>query len=100
MPDAVGLLRKKPHPERKEQYITISASDPLNLTSIITSGDRVPSISGNRILYRNGVPIASSIGGNVNFLQEVDSVDEWEIRNALIRTTSSVSYREMPDTIT
>ncbi len=97
LPEAIGLLRKNPHPEQKDLYITISASDPLNLTSIITNGDRVPASSGNRILYRNGIPLATAVSGNINFLQNVDSVDEWEIRNALIKTQYPLEYREATD---
>ena len=38
--------------------LSLSAADPLNLVGILTPGARLPSLAGNRVLYRDGVPIA------------------------------------------
>jgi ATP-dependent Lhr-like helicase len=46
---------------RKEyngQQVAVSAADPLNLVGILTPGARLPALTGNRVLYRDGVPIA------------------------------------------
>ena len=34
-----------------------SAADPLNLTGIVTPGTRVPALTNNRVLYRDGAPV-------------------------------------------
>jgi ATP-dependent Lhr-like helicase len=83
LPDAFTALRKIRKQTLDTNY-SISAVDPLNLTGIITPGQRVPAVSGNRILYRNGVPVAHSASGTVHFLREHDSIDKWETRNALL----------------
>ena len=36
----------------------ISAADPLNLTGILTTGERVRAVAGNRIAYRDGIPVS------------------------------------------
>ena len=37
----------------------VSACDPLNLVGIVTPGERVPAQPGNRVVFRDGVPVAS-----------------------------------------
>ena len=41
----------------------ISACDPLNLAGILTPGPRVAATPGNRLAYRDGIPIAAMEGG-------------------------------------
>ena len=38
--------------------VAISAADPLNLTGIVTAGERIRTAGRNRIVYRDGVPLA------------------------------------------
>src|SRR5207302_7941076 len=59
--------------------------DPLNLVGILTPGARLPSLSGNRLLYRDGVPIALLAAGEVSFLEELAPQQQWEVRNLLLR---------------
>jgi ATP-dependent Lhr-like helicase len=76
--------------------VSICAADPLNLVGILTPGERVPAISGNRILFEAGVPVAVQAGGEVRYLQSVDEKAQWEIRNLLIRRQQPASYHEAP----
>jgi ATP-dependent Lhr-like helicase len=84
-PEAIGLLRdtrRKPH---AQQHVSLSGADPLNLVGILTPGQRVPSLSGNRVLYRDGIPIAVFAGGEVRFLEKLESKEQWEAQNLLLR---------------
>jgi ATP-dependent helicase Lhr and Lhr-like helicase len=85
LPDAVGTLRSIRRTPSNASLVSVSASDPLNLVGILTPGSRVPPVSANRILYRDGVPIAIREAGQVRFLLELDPASEWQIRNALVR---------------
>ncbi len=90
LPDAIGTLRAlkiDPEKNQEDSLISIAAVDPLNLTGIITPGNRVPALSGNRILYRNGIPIAVSIKGDIRSIAEKPALEDWEIRNALLKQT-------------
>jgi len=40
-------------------------------------GDKIPALAGNRIVFRDGVPIATLISGHFDFAAEL-SVDERE----------------------
>jgi len=94
LPEAAGALRKAVG--EGEELVSISAADPLNLVGVITPGEKVPALSGNRVLYRNGVPVAVQAGDDIRFLQAVESKSEWEIRNLLIRRQRPGAVLEPP----
>jgi ATP-dependent Lhr-like helicase len=59
LPEAIGLLRSIRKAAPKNELITLSAADPLNLQGILTPGPRIAAFTTNRILFRDGLPIAS-----------------------------------------
>ena len=65
--------------------ISISAADPLNMLGILLPGPRLSQAASNRLLYRDGVPIAVLEAKEIRFLIEMDAADEWQARNALLR---------------
>ena len=65
--------------------MSVSGADPQNLAGILTTGARLPSLRGNRVLYRDGVPIALLTGGEVGFLAELAPPEQWQAQNALLR---------------
>jgi ATP-dependent Lhr-like helicase len=83
--DAVSAMRAVRKQEARGDLISLSAADPLNLTGIVTPGARVPALTNNRVLYRDGVPLAVHAGGQSDFLMEMEPGKEWEARQALLR---------------
>jgi len=93
--EAVGLLRSV----RREagigdgglgEIVVLSAADPLNLVGIITPGEPVTAIASNRILYRDGIPVAVKLGEGGGgkgeaFLVDVSPDDAPALRTALVR---------------
>jgi ATP-dependent Lhr-like helicase len=65
LPDAVDRLREVRRIPADGALITISTADPLNLTGIVTSGERVRVAARNKIVYRDGIPIAVREGESV-----------------------------------
>jgi len=84
-PEAVTALREARRRRESGQYVSLSGADPLNLLGIVTPGARLPSLAGNRLLYLDGVPIATYAAGEVHFLETLAPKEEWEARNALLR---------------
>jgi len=72
LPDAVDRLRELRRSGPDDALITISAADPLNLTGIITGSERLRTAAGNRIVYRNGIPLAALEGDMLRTFAEVD----------------------------
>lgn len=85
LPEAVTTLREIRKQAKQGDLVAINAADPLNLTGLVTPGQRVPSQPGQRILYRDGIPIATGAHDKISFLMPVEAQDEWQIRNALLR---------------
>ena len=84
-PEAIALLREARRKPREGHYVSLSGADPLNLVGIITPGARLPSLSGNRLLYRDGVPVALLAGGEVSFLETLAPPEQWQAKNLLLR---------------
>jgi ATP-dependent Lhr-like helicase len=94
-PEAVGLLRdvrRKPH---AQQYVSLSAADPLNLIGIITPGARLASVAGNRLLYRDGLPIATYAAEQVQYLVDLPEKEQWEAQTALLRRHIPVALDDL-----
>ena len=64
LPEAVVSLRAVKKQEPNGQMVVVSACDPLNVVGILTPGDRVPAVLGNRVVYLDGGPVASLENGN------------------------------------
>lgn len=84
-PEAIGLLRDTRRKPPAQKHISLSGADPLNLVGILTPGPRLPSLVGNRVLYRDGIPIAVYTGGEVRFLEKLEAKEQWEAQNLLLR---------------
>jgi ATP-dependent helicase Lhr and Lhr-like helicase len=87
LPDAVSAMRAVRKQETRGDLVSLSAADPLNLSGIITPGAKIPALTNNRVLYRDGVPVATLTGGQSDFLVEMDAGKEWEARQVLLRKT-------------
>jgi ATP-dependent Lhr-like helicase len=82
LPEAIGLLRSIRKTSSNGELITLSAADPLNLQGILTPGSRVAAFTANRILIRDGLPIAVLEAGEVRKLSD-ENVPDLQIENAL-----------------
>ncbi|HEX4965611.1 MAG TPA: DEAD/DEAH box helicase [Thermoanaerobaculia bacterium] len=83
--DAVGRLRAVRKQPKKGTLVSVSAADPLNLVGIATPGDRLPALAGNRLLLRDGIPIAVLEGREPRFLVDLDPATRWQAQSTLVR---------------
>ena len=83
LPEAIGTLRnaRKAH---DESLIAISGADPLNLTGSVLAGDKVPALASSRIAFRDGLPLARRVAGEIALMAELSIDDERKTR-ALLR---------------
>jgi ATP-dependent helicase Lhr and Lhr-like helicase len=85
LPDAIGALREIRRKQATKAWVSVSGADPLNLVGIVTPGPRLAALTGNRVLYLDGLPVALLAGGQVQFLETLDASSEWQARKALLR---------------
>ncbi len=83
--EAVQLLRSIRRAPSEGLMISLSAADPLNLQGVIMPGPRLAPSSMNRVLYRDGMPIAVLEAKELRLLVEMSAADQWQVRNALLR---------------
>ena len=63
LPEAIGVLREtRRKPRQRRTLVSLSGADPLNLVGILTPGPKLPALTGNRVLYRDGLPVAHACG--------------------------------------
>ncbi len=86
LPEAVETLRRVRRIPADGAIVALSAADPLNLTGIVTLGDRIPATASTRIAFRDGVPVATLTGARkFDLLESQAPEQEWTTRNALLR---------------
>jgi ATP-dependent Lhr-like helicase len=83
--EAVQLLRSIRRTPADGSMISVSAADPLNLLGVVIPGGRLSPAASNRVLYRDGVPIAILEAKELRFLIEMNAAEQWQARNALQR---------------
>lgn len=85
LPEAIPLLREtRKHPD-DSSLASLSGADPLNLAGIIFPGQKIPALAGNRVLYRDGIPIAALVADKTINLVETNVELAHELRSKLIR---------------
>jgi ATP-dependent Lhr-like helicase len=94
LPEAVGLLRETRRKKRSGSLVSISGADPLNLVGILAPGSRLPALTGNRLLYEDGLPIAALAGGEIQRLGQSESANEWDLRLALLGRTPTAPLED------
>ncbi len=95
LPEAVGLLREIRRRPAADEWVSLSAADPLNLVGVLTPGPRLAALTGNRLIFRNGLAVAALAGGEVQFLATLDAAMQWEVRKRLLRSSSPVLLADL-----
>jgi ATP-dependent Lhr-like helicase len=96
LPEAVSLLRETRNRKGDESMIAINTADPLNLTGIITPGQRIAVNSGHRILYKQGKPVALSQHGDIQINEEIPPEQHWQIKNLLTGKYHPTDFHRPP----
>jgi len=85
LPEAVAALRERRRRVGDDGACVVSGADPLNLAGILTPGPKVPATPSNRLLVRDGIPVAALVGGQVQYFESLSPEQAWEARKRLER---------------
>ncbi|MGB1109900.1 MAG: Lhr family helicase, partial [Gammaproteobacteria bacterium] len=91
LPEAVKALRAARKAQKTGELVAITAADPLNLTAVLLPGQRIPAQPGNRILLRDGLPIAWLVAGEMHYAETTDAAGQWRLRQQIMGQASSAS---------
>ena len=95
LPDAVGLMRKVRKQPPRGVLVNICGADPLNMIGGVIPGAKVPALAGCRILFRDGIPIATLVAKEVTFVEKLEPGGEWAMKKLLLR--QPYPLRKLPD---
>jgi ATP-dependent Lhr-like helicase len=88
LPEAVGALREMRRKPPSGEWVSISGADPLNLVGIVTPGAKLSALTGNRALFKDGVPMALLSGGKVEYTASIAPAEQWEAKKKLLRSAA------------
>jgi ATP-dependent Lhr-like helicase len=85
LPEAIAPLRAVRQRADDGELVCLSGSDPLNLVGTVLVGEKVPAVSGSRVLYRDGAPVAAMSAGKLIPLIELSGAEIQIAKHALLR---------------
>ncbi|MGY2441198.1 DEAD/DEAH box helicase [Pseudomonas sp. SDO52101_S400] len=85
LPEAIPLLREVRRRPPDGGLIAVCGVDPLNLAGTLLPGAKVPALASNRLVYRDGLPVAAEVAGKQQVWLELDQLSMEQVRNKLIR---------------
>lgn len=88
LPEAVGHLREARRRPASGEWVSLSAADPLNLIGVLTPGAKLAALTGNRLLYRDGLPVAVLAAGKIEFFGALDEATRWDAEKRLVRSAA------------
>ena len=93
LPEAVAMLRETRRAPPGEALVCVSGADPLNLVGIAVPGSRIAALAGNRVLWRDGIPIAALVTGEIRWLEAQDPLQARIAEDALVRRAGGSPLR-------
>ncbi len=90
LPHAVERLREVRRIRPDGGLVVLSAADPLNLTGIVTAGERIRTVGRHRIVYRDGAPLAVAEADVVRALAPIDPRIAADVPRALRKRRPAV----------
>jgi len=85
LPEAIAALRGVRQRAADDTWVCVCGADPLNLVGSVLAGDKVPRLTGSRVLYRDGVPVARRVAGEIVLIERGDAAFEANVRLRLQR---------------
>jgi ATP-dependent Lhr-like helicase len=84
LPEAIPALREMRRRPHDGTLVPVSGIDPLNLCGTLLPGDKVPALAGNRVLFRDGLPVATLIAGKFAYLQSPTPAEREMLHGRLV----------------
>ncbi|RYY81218.1 MAG: hypothetical protein EOO24_42565 [Comamonadaceae bacterium] len=92
LPEAVAQMRQVRKQPGDGALLLMSAADPANLLGTLMPGARVPRVAGARIVWQDGVPLATVVAGELVLLAAVDDATRAQVAAS---TSSNPRLRAM-----
>jgi ATP-dependent Lhr-like helicase len=84
LPEAVARMREVRRQPPQHALVCLAAADPANLLGTLLPGPRLPRTAGSRVLYRDGLPVATLVAGEVAMLVPMEPQQRVEAERTLL----------------
>ncbi|MBA1188489.1 DEAD/DEAH box helicase [Pseudomonas entomophila] len=88
LPEALTALRQVRQRAPDGRLAVVSACDPLNLLGSVLPGAKVPAMGSNRLLYRDGLPVAVRVNNRYRALVDADPDTQRRWQERLLKPVS------------
>ena len=85
LPEAITVMRQVRKRAVDGEWTALSALDPLNLVGTVVAGTKVPRQLGARVLWRDGVPMATLVAGEIQWLADLPAAEQRAGHKVLMR---------------
>lgn len=93
LPEAIAALRQVRRQPHDQSLVCLAATDPANLLGSLLPGTRVARQAGARVLYRDGLPIASWAAGKMALLARLTPAEQLDVAR---RLSQGPAARDLP----
>jgi ATP-dependent helicase Lhr and Lhr-like helicase len=76
LPDAVAAMRRVRRTEGTDEWVVISAADPLNLAHLAGTAARTPAVPWRQLVFKRGAPVAARGSAGLEWLTGVDAAEQ------------------------
>ena len=83
LPEAIAQMRLVRRQPPDARLVCLAATDPANLLGTIVAGTKVARVAGARVVYQDGVPIATRVSGRLELLVAMDAHEEQAVMRLL-----------------
>ncbi len=88
LPEAITAMRQVRRRAHDGAWVRVASVDPANLAGTLLPGEKVPRVPGARVLYRDGLPVAAQVSGQVTWWAEL-RVDEQQAALRALNATDN-----------
>ncbi|HSI47532.1 MAG TPA: DEAD/DEAH box helicase [Ideonella sp.] len=92
LPEAVARMREVRRQPPGNTLVCLAATDPANLLGTVLPGPKLPRTAGNRVLYRNGLPVATLVAGEVALLVDMPAEEKQLATRTLLTEPGARSW--------
>ncbi len=89
LPEAIVAMRQVRRRPHDGQLVCVAATDAANLLGSLLPGRRLARVAGARVLYRDGLPIATATGTQPEWLVPLDPAERQAAAGLLLRETGA-----------
>jgi len=93
LPEAIAVMRIVRREASDGSLVCLSAADPANLLGTILDGPKVTRAGNARVLYRDGLALATSVAGQVEWLAPLDAKQQ-QIAEHVLMQDPGLRHRE------